>query len=144
MRFLSLSLPFPVFSGATLASSVAHYLKSGKDPVIFSIHSVSDWMSALVVERRDGRKREQAGERKREGWRAGVWMGAGTVEKTRCRDKKKTRPRNRGKKGLCSNWCSEREVKPTDNSVTHSLSEPEKNLCHVDVKKKAVISPSNI
>ncbi|CAB1437930.1 unnamed protein product [Pleuronectes platessa] len=30
----------PVFSVATLASSLAHYLKPGKDPVIFSIRSL--------------------------------------------------------------------------------------------------------
>lgn len=51
-------------------------------------------MSALVGERRAG------GEKKREGWRAGVWMGAGTVEKSRFTDKKKTRPRNRGNRPL--------------------------------------------
>ena len=32
-------------------------------------------------------------EKKREGWR--VWMGAGSVEKSRCREKKKTRWRSR-------------------------------------------------
>lgn len=48
--------------------------------------------------------------RRREGWRAEVWMGAGTLEKTRCRDEKKTRPR----KGLYRNVCSVRETKSRD------------------------------
>lgn len=60
---------FPVFRGATLASSLAHYLKSGKDPVIFSIHSLS--LTGCLHrwgEWRDGRKKEEAG---REGGRDG-------------------------------------------------------------------------
>ena len=85
-------MPFPVFSGATLASRLAHYLKPGKDPVIFSIHSLSDWMSALVGEWKDGRREgKQSKKRGRDGelefgWGLGHWRKPDA-------DKRKTRLR---------------------------------------------------
>lgn len=71
---LSLSLAFPpVFSGAILCqhSCTLSEVREGSSHIFHPL-SVSDWMSALVGERREGRERE-----KKEGGDGEVefWMG---------------------------------------------------------------------
>lgn len=86
---------FPCFScHACQQSCTLSEVREGSSHIFHPL-SVSDSMSALVGETRAGR------EEKREGWRAGVWMGAGTVEKSRCRDEKKARPKKVEKKAFC-------------------------------------------
>lgn len=72
----SVFLLSPVFSGVMFTSSLAHYLRSGKDPVILSILSLSLVLPVLGRERRAGR------EKKREGWNCRSW-GLGNEKKTR-------------------------------------------------------------
>lgn len=84
---LSRSLSLCVFFRATLAGGLCTLseVREGSSHIFHPL-AVSDWESKLV-----GEKRGRDGE-------LGVWMGAGTAEKSRCRDERKTRPRNREKK----------------------------------------------
>lgn len=61
----------------------------------------------------DGRKGGQAGRKRGRDGAFGVWMGAGTLEKSRCKNEKETRPRKRGKKAL-TEVCSAGETRLTD------------------------------
>lgn len=77
---------FPRFSSPACLLAflvLVHDLKRGKEPVIFSVWLAClhrwRWGSGRMEEEKRGRAR------KREGWRAGVRMGAGTAEKSRCR-----------------------------------------------------------
>lgn len=79
-NMLFLSLPFSVFSDAMLASSLAHYLKSGKDPVIFSSHSqcltgcLRWWGRVEGWEKREQAERERGRDGEVEvGWGLGWW-----------------------------------------------------------------------
>lgn len=99
--FLSLSH----FSGATLTSSRAHYLKSGKDPVIFSIHSLCLtgclrwWWSGGMGERKGSRQGVKEGGM--ESWSYFGW-GLGKCRKPKAQTRRKPDQGMGGKKGgLC-------------------------------------------
>lgn len=133
-----LSLPFPVFSGATLASSLAYYLKSGKDPVIFSIHSVSDWMSELVGEWKDGRKESRQAEKEggMENWSLdGGWDGG----ESQMQSWEENQTKKWGKRPLLK--CLFCEKNKANCRTTHVKSP--KNSFSVGRKRKWVIWPPN-
>lgn len=118
---------FPVFSGVTLAIRLAHYLKSGKDPVIFSIHSVCLTECLCWWE-----KGEQAGRKKREGVLEFGW-GLGWWRNPDAEARRKPDPRKKGEKAFAE-VCSAREAKPTGIPKSH----PGKKTC-AGIKKRPVI-----
>lgn len=74
-----LFLCMSVFGAATVKGSgtPSLILSSAKEGAGHIFHPMSDWMSALVGEWKDGREKRRGWARKREGWSSGVRMGAG-------------------------------------------------------------------
>lgn len=72
-------MSYSVFGAATVKNSRAPFLtlSSVREGAGHIFRPTSDWMSALVGEWKDGREKRRGWARKREGWRSGVWMGAG-------------------------------------------------------------------
>lgn len=94
-------------SGGALAGRSAHYLQSGKDPVIFSIHSVclsgrlSWWGSGRMGEEKGRPSKQEGG---MESWSLdGGWETA--VSQMRGREENQTE-----KKGCCRELSSMREA----------------------------------
>lgn len=88
-----LSLLFPVFSGVMLASRLAHYLKSGKESVILSIHSLC--LTDCVCWWEKGRAGR---EKKREGWSIWCLDGGWDSGEIQMQEREGNQTKKKGKK----------------------------------------------
>lgn len=141
--FLSLSCCLPCFQWchAHQQPCTLSEVREGSSHIFHPL-SVSDWVSALVVERRDGRKESRQGVKEggMESWSYFGW-GLGKCRKPKAQTRRKPDQGRGGKKGgLCRNLCSRRVAEPTDNSVARPTSKLEKHMPRGS-KEETVVGP---
>lgn len=124
-----LSLLFPVFRGVTLASRLAHYLKSGKESVILSIHSLC--LTDCVCWWEKGRAGR---EKKREGWCIWCLVGGWDFGEIQMQEWEGNQTKKKGKKGL--NWSMFCRRNKADRRLRGKTG---KNLCRVGLKRRPVL-----